>query len=359
MTKSGALGPSVWAASDGISGNAAQSLAIARALGEMSLWVRIAHIKGQGHRSDAVTLTPGGLQKHLPSSLWWSPLSALPAEQRQILTDPWPTLWIGAGRKVGPYSQYVRKASGGATFTVHIMNPQLPLSDFDLVVIPEHDGIAGDNVLQTLGSPAYFAPEAIEDAELAFADLAEERGPNIAVMLGGDSKSHKMTEDACTDLEQKLEKLTTEGKRLRIVCSRRTPTHARVRFKAFSDRVGAKFWESAADGQNPYLAYLLLSDAIIVTEDSTNMLSEAAYFGLPIHIAKLEGQNPKFDAFHKALVDRGIARWFEGAVDTWTYTPLREIDRIAQEITKRLIERHPPPSFDTPEGARMGDWDRR
>ena len=360
MKTSDALGPSVWVASDGRAGHAAQTLAIARALGEMSRWVNIAHVNGKGHRASAIELTPRGLQPLLPSRFWWSPLSALPADQRAIFTPPWPTLWIGAGRRVAPYSSHVRKASGGDTLSVHVMNPQMPLSDFDLVVIPEHDGITGDNVIQTLGAPSYFAPETIEDTELAFGDLTEDRGFKVAVILGGDSKSHSMTEEACARLETQLTSVTSNGNtRLRIVCSRRTPTHARVRFRAFAERAGARFWESPADGPNPYLAYLLLSDAAIVTEDSTNMLSEAAYFGLPIHIARLEGTSDKFSKFHQALIDRGIARWFDGTVDHWSYTPLREVDRVADAIMKKLIERFPQPSFERPREARQGDQDRR
>ena len=169
-----------------------------------------------------------------------------------------------------------------------------------------------------------------------------------------------MTEAACQKLEAQLEKaVRTDHIRPRIVCSRRTPTHARVRFRAFADRVGAPFWESPADGPNPYLAYLLLSDAAIVTEDSSNMLSEAAYFGLPVHIAKLEGHSGKFSHLHKSLIDRGIARWLEDKVEHWTYQPLREFDRIADAIIAKLMERYPPPSFERPTEARQGDADRR
>lgn len=359
MTKSDALGPSVWVASDGRAGNAAQVLAIARALGEMSRWVKIAHINGKGHRSTPVELTPRGLQPILPSRLWWSPLAALPGAQRAILQKPWPTLWIGAGRKTAPYSAYVKKASGDATLCVHVMNPQLELSAFDLVIAPEHDGLTGENVMAIIGAPAYFAPDVIEDAELAFADMAEERGFKVAVILGGDSKSHKMTDAAVGKMIADLKTVAASGARLRIVCSRRTPTAARVRFRQFAEETGARFWESMADGPNPYLAYLLMSDAAIVTEDSTNMLSEAAYFGLPLHIARMEGSSPKFDRFHKALIDRGIAKWFEGEVSHWHYPPLREIDRVADEIVKQLQTRHKSPDFNNPDGARMGGYDRR
>ncbi len=359
MMTSDALGPSVWAASDGRAGNRAQALAVARALGEMTRWVKIAHINGKGHRAEPIDLKINGIQPMLPSRMWWSPLSTLPKSQKQIFQPPWPTVWIAAGRRTSAFSRHIRKASDGETLTVHIMKPDLELSAFDLVAAPEHDKLEGENVISTLGSASYFAPEAIEDAELAFGDMAEERGFKVAVNLGGDSKTHKMTEAVAQKLERQLDNLATQGARLRITCSRRTPTHARVRFRNFSERVGAKFWEGPADGQNPYLANLLMSDAAIVTEDSTNMLSEAAYFGLPLHIVRMEGEHRKFDSFYKSLIDHGIARWFEGEIFSWTYQPLREIDKIADAIVKKLIERHPPPEFATAHGARLGDRDRR
>ena len=359
MKTSGALGPSVWVASDGRAGNAAQVLAIARALGEMYRWVKIAHINGEGHRSAPIELTPKGLQPLLPSSMWWSPLGALPQDQKSIFQPPWPTVFIGAGRKIAPYTRYIRQASQGKTLAIHVMNPQLPLDDFDMVVAPKHDQLSGDNVVDILGSPAYFTPDRVEDTQMMFADLADERGMKVAVILGGDSKSHKMTEAVCEKLEQQLQGIASNGARLRIVCSRRTPTHARVRFRAFAEQVGARFWESPSDGENPYLAYLLLSDVAIVTEDSSNMLSEAAYFGLPVHIAKLEGHNEKFARFHNSLVERGAARWFDGTVEHWTYPAIREIDRVADAIVEELIKRYPQPKFDAPKEARQGDFDRR
>ena len=41
---------------------------------------------------------------------------------------------------------------------------------------------------------------------------------------------------------------------------------------------------------HPDLAWLRVSKAAIVPEDSSNMLSEAAWHGLPVHIAPLEAQ---------------------------------------------------------------------
>ena len=75
------------------------------------------------------------------------------------------------------------------------------------------------------------------------------------------------------------------------------------------------------------------------------MLSDAAWHGLPVHIAKLKGDAPKFDRLHASLIERGCARWFDGKVELWDYEPLREAARVADQIIEKLLERHPQPEL--------------
>ncbi len=350
MAGAGSLGPSVWAVSDGRAGNAAQSRAVVQALGETSRWMRIAHINGRGHRDGPLTLTPHPPWTFLPPGKWPAPRLALPMNQSSQLMAPWPSVWIGAGRRTAPYSTIMRDWSKGETITVHILDPRIDPSAFDILVTPAHDSVTGDNVISTIGSPAYFAPEAIEEAGQAFADLADERGKSALVVLGGNSRTHKFTPDAATRLADQIRHLSGQGWRIRITASRRTPVPARAKFRALADQIGALYWDGPPDGPNPYLAWMIFSDVAIVTEDSANMLSDAAYHGLPIHIARLEGRSAKFDRLHNSFIEQDCARWFEGALDTWEYEPLREADRVADAIVDKLLERHPQPDIPAIEG---------
>ncbi|MEO0983430.1 MAG: mitochondrial fission ELM1 family protein [Pseudomonadota bacterium] len=354
------LGPSVWAASDGRAGNAAQVRAVVRALSETQRWMRIAHINAKGHRADPITLTPSAPWTWLPPNLWPSPLRSLPKSERAVFKPPWPTIWISAGRRSAPFAAKVRTWSGGETLVVHILDPRIPPDAFDLVVAPNHDALEGSNVVSTLGAPAYFAPDDIEDAGLAFADLADEPGRKAVVVLGGDSNTHKFSTAAAQTLSERLRALSGQGWRLRITGSRRTPVPVRAQFRQLADDIGAQYWDGPADGPNPYLAWLLFSEAAIVTEDSANMLSDAAYFGLPIHMAKLDGGSPKFDRLHQGFIDRGCARWFDGALEAWSYEPLREADKVADAIVELLIQRRAQPEMPAiADGPRLGDYDRR
>ena len=351
-------GPSIWAVSDGRAGNAAQVRAIVQALSSAGRWMQLGHIQGEGHRSDTIVLSPRAPWTWLPGGKWPAPLKALPPEQRKLFSPPWPDVFIAAGRRSAPYTALVKELSGGKTFCVQILDPKTDLSRYDLVVTPRHDGLEGDNVISTVGSPSYFAPEDIETAGQVFADLADEAGKSCIVILGGDSKAHKFTEAAAETLAGQLETLAKSGWRLRITTSRRTPIEVVARMRALADKVGARFWAGPKDGPNPYLAWLIYSDAAIVTEDSANMLSDAAWHGLPIHIARLEGSSPKFDRLHESLIERGCARWFDGDLADWTYPPLREADRVADEIVRHLIERHPQPAMKSVEDQQvvLPDW---
>ena len=235
--------------------------------------------------------------------------------------------------------------SGGKTLTVQILDPKISPDNFDLLVTPAHDEVSGPNVIQTIGSPSYFPPDLIEQAGQSFADLADERGKSAIVILGGNSKAHTFTDAAAERLDSQLRTLAGQGWRLRITTSRRTPVQIVARFRAMADEIGARFWAGPEDGENPYLAWLVFSDCAIVTEDSANMLSDAAWHNLPIHIARLEGRSEKFDKLHQSLIDHGAARLFGGVLETWTYPALREADRVADAIVAKLLERHPQPSM--------------
>lgn len=348
------LGPSIWAVSDGRAGNAAQVRALTQALGATQRWMRIAHIQGEAHRQEPLVFTPKAPWRWLPADKWPSVPGALPADQRPLLSPPWPTIWIAAGRRSAALTKYVRQASGGKTFTIQILDPHIAPSNFDLLVVPEHDAISGQNVARTVGSPAYFSPETLEDAGQNFAGLADETHRSAIVILGGDSRVHTFTRAAADRLEDQLRTLAASGWRLRLTASRRTPVPIAAQFRKLAGEIGAPFWAGPQDGPNPYVAWLLFSNAAIVTEDSSNMLSEAAWHGLPIHIARLEGRGDKFDRLHQSLIDRGAAHWFSGKLDQWTYEPLREADRVADLIVEKLLERYPAPDFGT--GFQAPDW---
>ncbi len=99
--------------------------------------------------------------------------------------------------------------------------------------------------------------------------------------------------------------------------------------------VSAEIWDGS--GENPYIGYLALADAIVVTCDSVNMISEACATGKPVYIAELAGAgSSKFLNFQSMLSEAGMARPFTGRLENWQYEPLNETERVAAEVRRRM-----------------------
>ncbi len=334
-------GPSIWCVADGRAGILNQTLALASALAEPERAADLAHRRSDAHREAPVILQPRGWQLALPANLWPSPMKALPVEQAAQLNGPWPDIWLAAGRRSIPYSRLVRKLSGGKTFVVQTQNPRVPLSAFDLVIPPEHDGVKGPNVFPIVGPPVWFSQQRIADAQEQFSSLKSAQGQKVLVSIGGDSKNHQMTEQNVLRIEGAINRLA-QGRTFWITISRRTPEHARVRFRRLAATINGVFWENAErDGPNPYLAFLAMCDVAMVTCESANMIADPAFFGKPVHLLKLDGGSPRFDKLHQAFIDRRAAAWFTGSLAGWTYPPLREAARAADEIVRQVLKRHP------------------
>ncbi len=87
-----------------------------------------------------------------------------------------------------------------------------------------------------------------------------------------------------------------------------------------------------------YLSSLGLSDIIIVTCDSTSMISEAATTGKPIYVANMKPKRNiyRFEKFYKLFKDLGIIRDLEKEIDFWGYNKLNEVSRVALLLKKKM-----------------------
>ncbi|HEV7689310.1 MAG TPA: mitochondrial fission ELM1 family protein [Hyphomonadaceae bacterium] len=338
-------GPAIWCVSDGRAGIMNQTLALAAALAEPERASLLTHIQSEpdAYVDGPVILQPRGWRVLLPPDKWPDPELSLPREQAEALSPPWPDLWIAAGRRSIPFSRLMGEISEGKTMVVQTQDPRIDTEPFDLIIPPEHDQLQGPNVLPILGSPVWFSKQRVEDAQRRFSGLLKHDGQKVLVSLGGDSKTHRMTEMDAELIETAM-RTHAKGRTYWISVSRRTPDHARERFRKLAKELRSVFWESEErDGPNPYVAFLSMCDVALVTEDSANMLSDPAFFGKPIHVLPLTGDSPRFDRLHKGFIKRGAARWFDGTLEPWAYPPIREAARAADGIVRLLLQKHPPP----------------
>ena len=243
---------------------------------------------------------------------------------------PWPELLITCGRRSASVSVAVRRASGGRCFTVHIQNPRIPLRHFDLVVPPRHDGVTGPNVLATRVALHRLTSERLAAAGDAWRGRLGNL--NVAVLLGGRSRSHRFTPETVAALADGLAGL--QGP-IAVTASRRTEPGVVAVLRARLPE--AWFWDGT--GCNPYLAMLALARHIVVTEDSVSMISEAVSTGKPVYAARMAGSNRRLARFQAALREEGILRPFDGRLAEWRYEPVNETPRVAAELLRRMETR--------------------
>lgn len=315
----------IWAVSDGRAGMANQARGLAEAVAQLT--PAEISVKTVAYRFGA---------GRLPTSLQRAPRAFL----KESLRPPWPDLWIAAGRATLPLSERVRRWSGRQTFVVQTQDPRRPLHRYDLIIPPRHDGLSGPNVFPITGAPHRVTPERLAEAEASFASrLSDLPRPVAAVLVGGRSSAFDLSSDRARTLaDEVVAAVKAEGGSVLVTFSRRTPPAARSRLTERLGRLPGWIWDGA--GENPYFAFLEAADVILVTEDSANMAVEAASTGKPVLRLAMEGGSAKFARLHAELEAAGAERPFTGALESWSYAPLRETERAAAAVLAAVRDRN-------------------
>ncbi len=314
-------GGACWVITDGRAGNENQAIALAHAL-----------------RTDPRVLR---ISLRWPWR-WLSPSaphdfrSALPSSQRTVFAEPWPDFAIGCGRAAALVTRAMRKQSGGATLAIQILDPRRHRGDFDALIVPEHDGVQGDNVITCIG-----ALNAIDDAWLAsgramFAPLGSLPGPRTAVLIGGPVRGFAMDRRYLDSLLAILSRWhARDGGSFLVTCSRRTPKAVADTLRSFFATRPGVFHDGLAT-PNPYAGLLGWADRVIVTPDSANLLSEACATGLPTFVHAPTPVPGKLGRLVASLEASGRLHPLLDHIAPTPYVPLRELPRVATELATRL-----------------------
>lgn len=304
--------PVCWVVTEGMAGTENQCLGVAEALGLAP------DIKRIGLKEPWKTLSP---YLGFECACSFTP----------TLEPPWPDLLIASGRKSVAASRYIKRMSGGKTFTVQIQDPRISSRHFDLLAVPEHDPARGENVIVTIASPNRITSSKLAVARGEFSQFSALPSPRIAVLIGGTSKAYTMTPAI---MEKLVARLKTLKGGLMITTSRRTGAENERRLRESLKNSGHFIWDG--HGPNPYFGMLAWADFILVTADSASMLSEAATTGKPVYMIELEGGTKRLNAMQENLIRHGAVRRFDGHLEEWDYKPLNDARKIADEIRKRM-----------------------
>lgn len=273
--------------------------------------------------------------RRLPGWLWVSPLAALDSSG-DTLVPPWPDLVISCGKIAAPLAAAIRRASVGKARAVHIQKPTLPLRAFDLVVAPRHDRVHGPNVVETVGAVHAVTPAKLTEAAGRWAaSLAHLPRPLVGVLIGGGNGRFRLDRPTMTAIADHLAALARRHNAgLVITPSRRTGLENEAVLRDRLAGLPAFIWDGKSD--NPYLGILGLADALVVTEDSVSMTSEALATGKPVYVARLPGDSQRLRRFQDDLIAEGYTKPLSDDLTTWTYAPPDDTARAAAECKRRF-----------------------
>jgi mitochondrial fission protein ELM1 len=311
-----------WIVTDGSVGMEAQGIAVAEAVGLPHTLKRV-RVKG------LMRLLPARVQIHVPPALFLRSVTA-----NEPLRAPWPRLIISIGRRSVPIALAIKRLSGA--FGLHIQNPRVPPQLFDLIAAPVHDDFTGPNVITTFGAVHSVTDTRLAEAGKAFKTRVKSLPhPRITVLLGGESQAFSFPPEHAASFGKSLARLAKKtGGSLLVTPSRRTNIAAINALFAAICGVPHLLWDGK--GENPYFAFLALADAIVVTEDSVNMVTEAAGTGKPVYVQSLKGNSRRLSRFHRLMRERGATRPFQGRLETWSYPPINDTLAVAVVIRQWL-----------------------
>lgn len=294
----------IWQIGDGKPGHENQSMGLIDAIGRL-------HPCGV-HRIDVSN-----------GAHFWSRWCEASSQSKSL---PKPDLLVGAGHATH-FPLWRLKCQTGASAVV-LMKPSLPMSWFDLCIVPRHDFPADtadrDGLVLTEGAlNRVVSGDGVREGKL--------------ILLGGPSKTHGWDED---EMIESLKRLTMEGEWM-LTDSRRTPDGYLRRLKEALPRI--QIHPHGETGPNWLPRTLSQMSEVWVTEDSVSMTYEALSSGARVGVLPV----PRLRSKSRVLLglDRmlkqgrlgSFADWLESERELPPAEPLRESDRCAKLVLEKLL----------------------
>jgi len=244
---------------------------------------------------------------------------------------------ISCGRKSVIPSIFFKQNSQKKIFNIHIQDPKVSLKNFDFIVVPEHDGLQGENVIPTKGALHYLNMKEIDENRGYLEDKINKNKDIITLILGGPTKYYKYTKENIQKIYSKLNNnINKKNLQLVVIPSMRTPSET---IKLAKEYFGSDHLIIDNVDKKAYLSVLSLAKFIVVMCDSSSMISEAALTGKPIYVAQIPSSKNdyRFKKFRDLFKELNIIKELNDNLETWNYERLDETNRVAQEIKKKLF----------------------
>ena len=265
----------------------------------------------------------------------FTPISQIILKDKIYITNnEIPDLIISCGRK-SVIPSIVLKRKNPKIFTIHIQDPKVNFRNFDAIVAPEHDDLKGENIYNSKGAIHYITELEISKANQYLADKIKSE-KIVSLILGGPNKYYSFNSDQIINIFNQIKSIfVSDGYKVIIIPSMRTPKE--IIDLAIREMGSCGHVVNKVDKQ-AYLSAYALANHVIVTCDSTSMISEAATSGKPIFVAHMKSKknNYRFKRFFELFKQMGITRDLGEKVEAWTYNKHNEAQRIALEIKNKI-----------------------
>ena len=244
---------------------------------------------------------------------------------------------ISCGRKSVIPSIHLKKTSNKKVFNIHIQDPKVDLTHFDFIVAPEHDAIEGSNVITTKGAIHYLTENEIsENKDYLNSFIKKDERKIWTLIMGGPTKYYDYSTKNMKHIFTALYKLLKKHDfQLVVIPSMRTPINTIHYAKEF---FGENHTIIMDVDKKAYLSALAISENIVVTCDSSSMISEAALTGKPIYIASIlpKKNDKRFQRFRNLFRELNITRNLGEVDENWSYPKLDETNRVANIIKQKI-----------------------
>ena len=244
---------------------------------------------------------------------------------------------ISCGRKSVIPSIHLKNNSNKKVFNIHIQDPKVDPKHFDFIVAPEHDAMKGQNVISTKGAIHYLTEKEINENKYYLNSFIKKDERIIwTLIMGGPTKYYDYSTKNIKEIFITLSELSKKHNfQLVVIPSMRTPANIIQYAKEY---FGDDHTVIIDVDKKAYLSALAIAQNIIVTCDSSSMISEAALTGKPIYVASIlpKKNDKRFQKFRNLFIELNIIKNLGEEIDDWNYEKLDETNRVANIIKKKI-----------------------
>ena len=244
---------------------------------------------------------------------------------------------ISCGRKSVIPSIHLKNNSNKKVFNIHIQDPKVDSKHFDFIIAPEHDEVIGQNIISTKGAIHYLTENEINENKNYLNSFIKKDERKIwTLIMGGPTKYYDYSSKNIKEIFIKISELSKKHNfQLVVIPSMRTPTNIIQYAKSY---FGDNHTVIMDVDKKAYLSALAIAQNIIVTCDSSSMISEAALTGKPIYVASIlpKKNDKRFQKFRNLFRELNIIKNLGEQIEDWNYEKLDETNRVANIIKQKI-----------------------